>query len=68
MNERDQRNGGFPSNRPGALAYARSTADALPQSAAIELSRVLRNTYSVPTGLIGHTIKVRIHEWHLEVG
>ena len=45
MNERDQRNGGFPSNRPGALAYARSTADALPQSAAIELSRVLRNTY-----------------------
>jgi hypothetical protein len=31
------------------------------------LIRVLRNTYSVPTGLIGHTIKVRIHEWHLEV-
>jgi len=27
----------------------------------------LHNTYSVPTGLIGHTIKVRIHEWHLEV-
>jgi hypothetical protein len=31
------------------------------------LIRVLRNTYSVPTSLIGHTIKVRIHEWHLEV-
>ena len=31
------------------------------------LIRVLRNTYSVPTGLIGHTIKVRIQEWHLEV-
>ncbi len=31
------------------------------------LIRVLRNTYSVPTGLIGHTVKVRIHEWHLEV-
>ncbi len=31
------------------------------------LVRVLRNTYSVPTGLIGHTIRVRIHEWHLEV-
>jgi hypothetical protein len=31
------------------------------------LIHVLRNTYSVPTGLIGHQVKVRVHEWHLEV-
>ena len=31
------------------------------------LIRVLRNTYSVPTSLIGHTVTVHIHEWHLEV-
>jgi hypothetical protein len=31
------------------------------------LIRVLYNAYSVPTGLIGHTVTVRIHEWHLEV-
>ncbi len=31
------------------------------------LIRVLRNTYSVPTNLIGHTVTVHIHEWHLEV-
>jgi hypothetical protein len=31
------------------------------------LIRVLRNTYSVPTSLIGHTVTVRIHEWRLEV-
>jgi hypothetical protein len=29
--------------------------------------RVVRNLYSVPTSLIGHTVTVRIHEWHLEV-
>jgi hypothetical protein len=29
--------------------------------------RVLRNLYSVPTSLIGHTVKVHVHEWHLEV-
>jgi hypothetical protein len=29
--------------------------------------RVLRNLYSVPTSLIGHTVTVRVHEWHLEV-
>jgi hypothetical protein len=31
------------------------------------LIRVLRNTYSVPTSLIGHRVTVRVHEWHLEV-
>ena len=31
------------------------------------LIRVLRNTYSVPTSLIGHTVTIHIHEWHLEV-
>ena len=31
------------------------------------LIRVLRNTYSVPTSLIGHTVTVHIQEWHLEV-
>jgi hypothetical protein len=31
------------------------------------LIRVLRNTYSVPTSLIGHKVTVRVHEWHLEV-
>lgn len=45
MNERQQRNGAFPANRPGALAYARSTTEAMPQAASLELSRVLRNTY-----------------------
>jgi transposase InsO family protein len=29
--------------------------------------RVLRNLYSVPTSLIGHTVTVHVHEWHLEV-
>jgi transposase InsO family protein len=29
--------------------------------------RVVRNLYSVPTSLIGHTVTVHIHEWHLEV-
>jgi transposase InsO family protein len=29
--------------------------------------RVDKHTYSVPTSLIGHKVKVRIHEWHLEV-
>jgi hypothetical protein len=29
--------------------------------------RVGRNLYSVPTSLIGHTVTVHIHEWHLEV-
>jgi hypothetical protein len=31
------------------------------------LIRVLRNTYSVPTSLIGHKVTVRVREWHLEV-
>jgi hypothetical protein len=31
------------------------------------LIRVHKNVYSVPTGLIGHRVTVRIHEWHLEV-
>jgi len=31
------------------------------------LIHVLRNTYSVPTSLISHTVTVHIHEWHLEV-
>jgi len=31
------------------------------------LIRVQKNVYSVPTGLIGHRVTVRIHEWHLEV-
>jgi hypothetical protein len=31
------------------------------------LIRVLKNSYSVPTSLIGHKVTVRIHEWHLEV-
>jgi len=31
------------------------------------LIRVLHNGYSVPTSLIGHTVTVHIHEWHLEV-
>jgi hypothetical protein len=31
------------------------------------LIRVLYNTYSVPTSLIGHMVTVHIHEWHLEV-
>jgi hypothetical protein len=31
------------------------------------LIRVLRNTYSVPTSLIGHKVTVHVHEWHLEV-
>ena len=29
--------------------------------------RVLKNTYSVPTGLIGKKVTVYVHEWHLEV-
>ncbi len=31
------------------------------------LIRVLKHTYSVPTNLIGHKVRVHIHEWHLEV-
>jgi len=31
------------------------------------LIRVLQNTYSVPTSLIGHLVNVHIHEWQLEV-
>ncbi len=31
------------------------------------LIRVQKNSYSVPTSLIGHHVSVRIHEWHLEV-
>ena len=31
------------------------------------LIRVLYNTYSVPTSLIGRTVSLHIHEWHLEV-
>jgi hypothetical protein len=31
------------------------------------LIRVLRNTYSVPTSLIGHQVTVRVHEWYLQV-
>jgi transposase len=31
------------------------------------LIRVLENVYSVPTGLIGQRVTVRIHEWHMEV-
>jgi len=31
------------------------------------LIRVQKNSYSVPTSLIGHQVTVRIHEWHLEV-
>jgi hypothetical protein len=31
------------------------------------LIRVQKNVYSVPTGLIGHQVTVRIHEWQLEV-
>lgn len=31
------------------------------------LIRVLKNSYSVPTSLIGHTVTVYVHEWHLEV-
>jgi hypothetical protein len=31
------------------------------------LIQVLRNTYSVPTHLIHHTVTVKIHEWHLEI-
>jgi hypothetical protein len=31
------------------------------------LIRVLYNAYSVPTSLIGRTVTVHIHEWHLEV-
>lgn len=29
--------------------------------------RVLGNTYSLPTSLIGKTVTVYIHEWHLEI-
>jgi len=31
------------------------------------LIRVLKNVYSVPTSLMGHRVKVRIHEWRLDV-
>ena len=31
------------------------------------LIRVQKNSYSVPTSLIGHHVAVHIHEWHLEV-
>jgi len=31
------------------------------------LIRVQNNSYSVPTGLIGRQIRIRIYEWHLEV-
>jgi len=31
------------------------------------LIRVQKNSYSVPTSLIGHHVTVHIHEWHLEV-
>jgi hypothetical protein len=31
------------------------------------LIRVQKNVYSVPTGLIGHRVTVRIHEWHLDI-
>jgi len=31
------------------------------------LIRVQKNSYSVPTTLIGHQVTVRIHEWNLEV-
>lgn len=31
------------------------------------LIRVQKNVYSVPTGLIGRLVTVRVYEWHLEV-
>jgi hypothetical protein len=31
------------------------------------LIRVQKNSYSVPTSLIGHHVTVHVHEWHLEV-
>jgi len=31
------------------------------------LIRVQKNSYSVPTSLIGHQVTVRVYEWHLEV-
>lgn len=31
------------------------------------LIRVQKNVYSVPTGLIGRMVSVRVYEWHLEV-
>jgi hypothetical protein len=31
------------------------------------LIRVQKNVYSVPTSLMGHRVKVRIHEWRLDV-
>lgn len=31
------------------------------------LIRVQNNSYSVPTSLIGHQVRVHIYEWHLEV-
>jgi hypothetical protein len=31
------------------------------------LIRVQNNSYSVPTSLIGHEVRVRIYEWHLAV-
>jgi len=31
------------------------------------LIRVEKKSYSVPTGLIGHVVTVRIYEWHLDI-
>jgi hypothetical protein len=31
------------------------------------LIRVQKNVYSVPTSLMGHTVAVRVYEWHVEV-
>jgi transposase InsO family protein len=31
------------------------------------LIRVQKNVYSVPTSLMGHTVTVRVYEWHVEI-
>jgi len=49
-----------------ATALATSSQVRIPVTRG-SLIRVQKNSYSVPTSLIGHRVTVRIHEWHLEV-
>ena len=49
-----------------ATALATSSQVRIPVTRG-SLIRVQKNSYSVPTSLIGHQVTVRIHEWHLEV-
>jgi hypothetical protein len=71
----EQRNQGRQSRLNEEMAVMQPLrAQALPAYQEVRLNvnragliRVQNNSYSVPTSLIGHEVRVRIYEWHLAV-